>query len=60
MSLKSVEQKNTRTTEERQDKMEAMMEELMSKFDKMISRHEVPSHKVKKVEMPTIRAIMND
>jgi hypothetical protein len=56
MSLKSVKQKNTRTMEERQDKME----ELMSKFDKMISRHEVPSHKEKEVEMPTIRAVMND
>ena len=33
---------------------------LMSKFDKMISRQRVPIHNEKKVEMPTIRAIVND
>jgi hypothetical protein len=38
MSSKSVEQKKTRIIEERQDKKEAMIEVLMSKFDKMIYR----------------------
>ena len=33
---------------------------LMSKFDKMISRQRVPIRNEKKVEMPTIRAIVND
>jgi hypothetical protein len=45
--------------EERQDRMKVMMEVLISKFDKMISRKEVPSRKEKEVEMPIIKAIMN-
>jgi hypothetical protein len=40
--------------------MKAMMEVLMIKFDEMISRQRVPSHKEKEVEMPTIKATMND
>ena len=36
------------------------MELLMSKFDEMISRQRVLSHKKKKVKMPIIRATVND
>jgi len=39
--------------------MKVMMEVLISKFDKMISRKEVPSRKEKEVEMPIIKAIVN-
>jgi len=45
--------------EERHDRMEVVMEMLMSKFDKNISRQGVPSCKEKEVEMPTIKAIVN-
>ena len=45
MSLKNVEQKKTRTIKERHAKMEAMIKVLMSKFDEMIGRQGVPSHK---------------
>jgi hypothetical protein len=31
----------------------------MSKFDEMISKQGVPSYKEKKVEMPSIKAIVN-
>jgi hypothetical protein len=40
-------QKKMRTVEERHDSMKAIMEVLMSKFDEMISRQRVPSHKKK-------------
>ena len=60
MSSKSVKQKMTRTVEERHDRMEVMMKVLMNKFDEMISRQGVSSHKEKKVEMHIVRAIMND
>jgi hypothetical protein len=52
MSSKSVEHKKTRIMEEKQDKMEVMIEVLMSKFDKMIYRQGVPSCKEKEVEIP--------
>jgi hypothetical protein len=45
MSFKSVEQKKTRTIKERHAKMEAIIKVLMSKFDEMIGRQGVPSHK---------------
>jgi hypothetical protein len=48
MSSKSVEQKKVRIVEERQDGMEAMIEALINKFDVMINRLGVPSHKKKK------------
>jgi hypothetical protein len=60
MSLKNVEQKKTRTIKERHAKMEAMIKVLISKFDEMIGRQGVPSHKEKEVKMPTIRVTMND
>jgi hypothetical protein len=60
MSSKSVEQKKVRIVEERQDGMEAMIEALINKFDVMINRLGVPSHKKKKVKMLTIRVIVND
>jgi hypothetical protein len=60
MSSKSVEQKKAKTIEERQDRMEAMMEVLMSKFDGVISTQGVLSRKENEVEMPTIRATVNE
>jgi len=45
--------------EGRHDRMEVVMEMLMSKFDKNSSRQGVPSCKEKEVEMPTIKAIVN-
>jgi hypothetical protein len=45
--------------EGRHDRMKVVMEMLMSKFDKNISRQGVPSCKEKEVEMPTIKAIVN-
>ena len=60
MSSKSVEQKKAKTIEERQDRMEAMMEVLMSKFDGVISTQGVLSRKENEVEMPTIRTTVNE
>jgi len=52
--------KKVRIVEERQDRMKVMMEALINKFDVIINKLGVPSCKKKKVEMLTIRAIMND
>jgi len=52
--------KEVRIVEEMHDKIKAMMEELMSKFDEMISGQGVLSRKENEVEMPSIKAIVND
>jgi 16S rRNA U516 pseudouridylate synthase RsuA-like enzyme len=52
--------KEVRIMEERHDKIKATMEELMSKFDEMISRQGVLSRKENEVEMPSIKATVND
>jgi len=41
-------------------KIKAMMEELMSKFDEIISGQGVLSRKENEVEMPSIKATVND